>query len=248
MSRIYFHTSDDTVAVSGAERAAFAIFCEGIAVPFLDRYSNGVKPLLLDLFPTDHYIHSMSHRSSDVLLAFRHLGSIVIDGEKTSPFSLFLNTAFALGNDAVKFAARVHGQCEIHCWAKGENRKWLAGIIKDGMRIGLYREGLGWESVVEMLEASEASHVVLSYSVCEGFPNQSVANYVPPVCGDEIDYDAWYDLDAKEQWRLGIEGLVSSDRGLELTPDNWDDFYFENGHTAMQLVAHLSRVKNKGSD
>ena len=143
MSRIYFHTPTGDAEVSGAERASFGVFCESLAWTFLDYYGDYSKPIL-SLFPPHHYIHGDKTSKNSIRVAFQQArDELYLNGKPINPFALSLNTAYAIGNDAVKLAARIHGQCEIHCWAKGENRKWLAGIVQQGLACGLYRAGMG---------------------------------------------------------------------------------------------------------
>lgn len=247
MSRIYFHTPTGDAEVSGSERASFGVFCESLAWTFLDYYAEYSKSIL-SLFPPHHYIHGDKASKNYIMVAFQQArGELCLNGKPISPFALSLNTAYAIGNDAVRLAARIHGQCEIHCWTKGENRKWLAGIVQQGLARGFYRAGMGWDDVISLLLSADDSPAVMSYSVCEQFPNQGITGfyYDTPVGADgEPDYDAWYDLSEEDQWYLAMKGLeAKGGSGLELSPDTWDNFFFDDGYTAMDLardLAHLS--------
>lgn len=143
-----------------------------------------------------------------------------------------LNTAMAVGSDPVKLMARLHGQCEIHCFVEGPNRKWLADIIEQGCESGLLRCGddprldAGWFRVMDMLRKRDDRPVVCSYSVCEQFPNAAAANFPLPLdeYGDP-DPDAWYKLPKKERWELAMAGIRKTG-WLELKPENWANYRF----------------------
>ena len=243
MSRIYFHTPTSTAEVRGNERAHFGVFCSNLAWFILKPYAELPSPPLACIFPSGHYVHHSSNFAESARIAFSVGTERLTLGERQiDPFVLSLNTALSLGNDTVRLAARIHGQCEIHCWASGQNRKWLAGIVRQGVASCFYRSGMGWDSVIELLESDSAAPVVLSYSVCDGFPNKYVSAWTPPTDEDgEPDYDAWYDLPTSEQWRLAFDGLAASGGGLELSPAGWTDYYFGDGYTAMNLADDLMK-------
>lgn len=246
MSRIYFHTIDDCddATVRGSERAHFGIICSDIAWSVVrnlaDEWSD--RPSILrNAFPVGHYALTSGKFSESAALHFR-VGNepLILAGEKINMFPLILNTAYFMGSDPVRLGARLHGQCELHAYVEGKNRKWLANIIRQGRKFKFLRDDMGWESVIELLERGDDSPIVTSYSVCEQFPNSHVADYDHPELDDgELDYDAWYDLPHDEQWELAIRGLRESSNGLEIKPDNWNDFYFSNGFDANQLVSKL---------
>lgn len=241
MSRIYFHTPEEDVAVHGSERAHFGVFCENLAWSLIDYYALGSSPKILQLFPKSHYAHNgVTEKSIEV--AFKHARSELKIGDRAiDPFSLSLNTALKLGNDAVKFAARVHGQCEIHCWTRGENRAWLANIIQQGWDCGFYRGNAGWGEVIQLLRSDDKTPCVLSYSVCEQFPNRAIAGCYYDDKEDE-DGEKWYEMPESEQWQLAMMGLEMDHAKLELKPDGWDDYFFMDGYTAMDLAKDLSEL------
>ena len=98
-------------------------------------------------------------------------GYLMVEGQRVDIFGAQLDTAITIGSDQLKFAARLHGQCEIHCYVECKNRKWLASIIEQGLEQHLYRKDKGWESVIKLLRNGCKSPVVMSYSVCDSFPS-----------------------------------------------------------------------------
>lgn len=242
MSSIQFHSlkPNNTVEVRGCERHLFGNFCArltwGFLEPFTGEYGNE-KSILRNIFPSSHYVHSLGGFRQNAQTALL-VGDIKLQlGDKIfSAFDLALNTALSLGSDCVRLAARLHGQCEIHAYIKGENRRWLAGIIRSGRASGFFRADMGWEAVIDLLEADDTESVVTSYSVTDSFPNQSVADF----CSD--DEDAWYSLSFEKQWEMAIAGLYAQG-GLELRPENWDTIRFGIGINACHLIDELLKTK-----
>lgn len=214
-------------------------------------------------------------------------------GRDIDPFSVCLNTALRYGSDPVRLAARIHGQCEIHAWVDGKNRAWLADLVQRGLDEKVYRAGIwyvdrvsdgpaigqsdrkwsdqGWGEVIALLRSRDDGPVVMSYSVCDQFPNRDAAQWEPPPMPEgwapdwaasdegraqwESDYpepwqreeryrqdagdlcDLWYDLPDEERWRLGMEGLRTAGGGLEVSPDEFGQYYFTSGLTLPDLLA-----------
>lgn len=180
-----------------------------------------------------------------------------------------LNTALVAGSDPIRLAAKIHGWCEVHAWFEGKDRAWAADIMEEGLETGVYRRTLirppfpgveplgppeeqsqGWEDVIALLRSGDQGPVVMSYSVCDQFPNQYISNWAHPpmpegwhpdwVEGEEElmiweashptqeerekefrDYsDSWYELDQKEQWDSGMAGLRLKRPWACITPDN----------------------------
>jgi len=181
----------------------------------------------------------------------------VVNGVRLENFDIALNTAIAAGGTALQLAAKIHGRCEIHCFVDGGDRAWFAEVIQKGLDYGLFRqkwkypgnapdgEGTwydqGWESVQELLRETDDGPVVLSYSVCDSFPNAEAANWTPPLGQipdgytidewDDLDEDErkdlsrdlWYELPSDEQWDLAIEGLRTRRPWLQISPDTLDE-------------------------
>lgn len=186
---------------------------------------------ILDLLPADCYLRRRpfpNHEFFRDLRMWTRNGSepsLNLNGKSVAVFSLQLNTALAVGNDAMRLMARLHGQCEIHAWVDGPNRAWMAKIIKDGRSTGVLRSEMGWESVADLLLSADDQPMVTSYSVCESFPNPG-----PDAEGmSEDEHDAWYGQSEAKQWESAIESLRPRHEGtLEMRPDQWafPDYHF----------------------
>jgi len=218
---------------------------------------------ILDIIPKSSYVHEEAKRAwqnskngwinpvyrvalNEAIQTWIKVGlgadHFIWQNKKLGKFATILNTAMAAGNDVIKLAARIHGQCEIHCWVTGKNRDWLADIIEKGLDINLLRQNEGWSSVVDFLRINNQEPVVCSYSVCEDFPGPHVVKDLSKIPNyDKLDSDAFYELDTEKQWALALEGLNPV---LEITPDNWDDYYFGDGTTLFNIK---TAIFNKGS-
>ncbi len=154
MSRIYFHSPSETAEVSGAERHHMGIVCDEVFLSSLsltgEHYitSNEEHPLYYVTNP-EHY--SRQSRG-DAFIKSLALSIKVSSGKSPIRYwngkemknlnllAACLNTVCAVGSDPLKLYARIHGQCEIHCYVEGRNREWLASIIQLGLDCGLYRK------------------------------------------------------------------------------------------------------------
>ena len=251
MSAIYFHSQNGEEArLYGSERAYMSKTCDSLLFQSLGLEEGGrivEDHWVANLFPPDHYIRTFSkggmvHWLKIALSTEYDLPIKCVDGTQTTALSLAINTALRVGNDQIKLMARLHSQCEIHAWVDGPNRKWLADIIDLGRKTHLFRANQGWEDVSALLRKREDSPVVASYSVCDGFPNQTIAKLGGCVLDEDDEEDtAWYDLSPEEQWNFGIAGLKAYDSnytyGLELRPDTWDDYIVELGVSGYDLSA-----------
>lgn len=227
VSRIYFQSKDAEAEVSGTERAHMGVLITDLATAILMSGTAVTADRVRRLLPLETYMDRVADR--DFAHELRcYLGGgqpLLWRGEKVDPFVMALDTALALGGDPLRLYARIHGQCEIHGYVEEANRRWLAGIIREGLSIGLFRSGKegrrsGWEDVIALLENADGGPVVTDFSVSESFPGPEVAGVA--------DENAWDSLSDEEQWDLAIAGLrrVAGDRGLEWTPDGWADFRF----------------------
>lgn len=268
MSRVYFHSPSGTAELYGSERAYMGVLTNDLALGVLDPEGYGRPEHLIKLMPEGHDLSKIM-RSPHWAKWFRtkfSVGSLGDDlfqyqGQPIETFALALNTALVIGNDPLKLMARLHGQCEIHAHIHPSNRHWVALIIERGLEVGLYRQGQGWEDVRTFLDSSDTEPVVTSYSVTDGFPNQYVAEWQPPIdlsvnlmphhFSDEewaeldLDdrtanaHDLWYELPGEERWEAAMRGLTTGRKGaaLEIKPENWDSFRFVHKLSAFDLVA-----------
>jgi hypothetical protein len=187
-----------------------------------------------ELFHKDHYLRTIdsSQYVRSLETALKVDRSVLNLPKKCTSFVLSLNTALATGNDVIKLGARIHGQCECHCWVAGTDRAWLAEIIAEGRDSKIFRDDHGWESVRSHLREAE-DPIVLSYSVCKQFPNRTVAGVV--------DED-WERMSDAVKWDSAFKALENPELGLQLSPNrwNWPDYYFEPKYTGFDLEALLN--------
>lgn len=221
MSRIYFHTRDEGQAeVLGSERAHFGCVVSDVSAAFIPHFPESVLPFI----QPGHYMHTLRHGpawQSALRTSMTHGdGDLVLyQGKPVESFSLQLNTLIAIGSEPLKLAAWIHGQCELHGYVEGPSRAWLAGVIEKGRETGLYRASVGWEDVTKLLRAAADAPVVMSYSVCDSFPNSHVARWEAPTDEDgESDYDAWYEIPEGERWDLAMAGLRADSSITPLFP------------------------------
>lgn len=259
MSRVYFHTPSGEAELHGSERAWLSTLCRDVTVGLLNLQHNGDRIREIapgrpgwPPFPEPMEFAAFQQwcRSMELAITAGGAGDVLYWKDKPiDSFDLVLNTACRVGGDPLKLAARIHGQCEIHGWCDGKDRAWLASIINDGLRAGLFRRGLrpelapgqpgewqsqGWENVTRLLRSRDDEPVVMSYSVCDQFPNQYVADWEPSEGAGE---DAWYDLPDDEQWRIAMDALRSRRGQLRLSPDDWDTYYFGHGLSVLDIIA-----------
>lgn len=286
MSRVYFHTPSAEAELHGSERAWLGGLCNDIARGVLDVQNNHerIREFLPDRdgytayphYPAPDYFARFQQWRTSAELAITGSfgeGGLTWKGKTADAFSLVLNTAARVGGDPVKLAARIHGQCEIHCWCEGKDRAWVAEIIDKGLRDGIYRRGMrpekapgvpgelvsqGWEEVAALLRSRDDEPVVMSYSVCDQFPNRYEAGWEPPAdadlrpdwCDDEYwaeldDSDraryradeGWDRLTDAERWDAGMAALRVQKGGLQLDPDDWDTFSFGHCLSVFDLLA-----------
>lgn len=228
MSYLAFTTeSHGEVHLRGAERAHMNILVGDLAksvIPHED--ARVLRAMTSRVRPSFEEIGFGHARLNRALLGAALLHGedelFQVDGEPVDNFSLTLNTALVLGSDPICLAARLHGQCEIHLYVEGPNRAWLADLIQQGLDLGIFREGVRWDEVQELLRADDTAPVVTySSQTGDNFPNASLADWTPPKIDGEDDWDAWYDLLAADQWQLALPGLraKSVKDELELRPD-----------------------------
>lgn len=252
MSAVYFTSPTDESRLRGSERAYMGNMGSDALLAALDitdthEYESweeetrkGVCAMLrareeFSFSPPRTYTTKQVHTTLKV--AWHDECFVMPNGTEVGVWRAGLNTLLATGNDTVQLLARLHGQCELHCYVEGTYRFWLADIMERGRASALYRPDQGWESVMEHLRESDDEPVVCSYSVCDGFPSQDLAlesgMWEPELDedGEFVDEDAWYnEVKPEEAWDMCMAGLRkrSGSHWLELTPDRWDwpEFHF----------------------
>jgi hypothetical protein len=249
VSRIYFHSQDGTAELRGSERAHMGILCCDMFIASLgeiwDWKDN--RSWTRELFPAGHYVLKAGREFNGPSYAqccetYLRVGDaeILLGGKPVSGWTIGLNTALAMGNQVIKLFARLHGQCEIHCFVRGENRAWLSDIMAEGLLEGICRRDQGWEDVIQLLRSTDKLPVVCSYSVCRQFPNAAVALTLFAGFLDEAErdedreaaFERFDELPASERWALAYVKLHPS---LELQPDNWDAYRFGDLPNGFQL-------------
>lgn len=242
MSTVYFRQADGQVAeLRGTERhwAAWTIekMCKA-AMPAISTYrtqdEHPIGRLLADK------VNWPQWKLSDLLvhMVAREPKILTPMGE-ISGFALLNNTALLLGSDALKVLVHLHAACEVYTWIAGKNRKWFAGMLRRGRAENILRSRQGWEGVIEFLEQTDASPVVLSYSVCDSFPSA----YAAGLSLEEGERQDWNEKSFSERWDICMARLVAAELAdvdgchLEMKPENWDRFWFGPRVTIMDLVA-----------
>lgn len=205
MGKVYFHSPSGEAELRGSERAHAGWLTSAIGIAALDLRVESLR------FIECEFAGRVS-RPEDVAGAEVSLrvgsASFALPSGRYDAWEALLNTCLVLGSEPLCFLARMHAQCEIHAWVDGPDRAWLAGVMGDGCRVGLMRDGQGWDDVTALLRARSDEPVVMSYSVCDQFPSRDVAQWKPPLGEDGApNRDAWYDLDEAERWRLAMAGV-----------------------------------------
>ena len=247
MSYVAFHSPSGRAQVLGSERAFASGLINDMALGLITPRDQHDVDQLLELIPAGHYLRQRPQ--SPLLLPqwvsrFQMTWSVELPlswgNRRFDAWTCSLNTALALGNDPVRFLARLEAQCEMHCWVDGPDRDWLAGLIEEGRRLGVYRAAAGWEEAVTLLRSRADEPVVLSHSSGEGFPSISASDWEPPPLAgqdDELDWDAWYEIPDAEQWEICMAWLRRQPGRLQLTPDGWSEYHFSHGLTVFDLTA-----------
>ena len=228
-----------------------------------DTYHASWKGLPPGVMSPRRFDPEPERRLAAALKTALHVEDLQLDvaGVRLHTGDVELNTALVAGSDPIRLAAKIHGWCEAHAWVDGPDREWMAGIIEDGLATGIYRRTLpapsgdtrpphtqGWEDVLGLLRESADGPVVMSYSVCDDFPNLGIADWAPPRLPDDwrpawadsaeglAEWDAyddaekaesradaaesaWYDLSEERKWALAMDGLRSSHPWARIAPD-----------------------------
>lgn len=252
MSRIYFHTHEHGGAeLRGSERAWMGCLVNDMMLAVLGDLEHA-KPWLLPLLPPNCYLRTQPDfgRACATWLRVAMGETLRLPSGPVEPWLMGLNTALALGSDELRLLARLHAQCEVHCWIEGEKDKgWLADIIENGRRLSIMRDEQGWESVVTLLRQPGDFPVVCSYSVCEQFPNFGALPDDHPLKlrTDEDRGEAFYELTEAEQWTLCFGALKEAGGGLHITRKGWDKFIFGDGTSAFNLRSRAAPQSDGGT-
>jgi hypothetical protein len=231
MSTVYFHMLDGDAEVASRERAQAAFICETIGaamlVPHIDKLGLNAR----------HY------RDPGMLRVHYSMGiakTIKAGGREFNAWEAMLNTALAVGSDALCFLTKMHAQCEIHAWVAGEHREWLAGIIEQCAAERLVRMeykghdgkpfSSGWRETIAALRRTDKHPVVMSYSVCERFPRPSLWKDL-----QEGGEDAFYAMSDAEQWAACTPSIAH----VQIAPDNLRGERFGDGTTTLDIIEAL---------
>lgn len=217
---------------------------------------------------------------------FDYAPTFVFKGKPIKLTSLIANTVMAVGSDPMRLVPKIHFTCESHGYVQGFHRKWLADVIEEGLEERVLRRGywdtkdetaylrqtmnmevtedamkpvfrsFGWDDVAALLRASTKGPVVMSFSVCEGFPNAYTGDWMPAWPeGVEEKWDAlteeqqkerserseaWYDLPESKQWAISVKGLKDPKRKLfnePLTPQNLRTYRFGHELSFLDLIS-----------
>lgn len=247
MSRIYFHTPTRTVEVHGAERAWLGNLCDdfGLAptTPTMVRELNDWIPVHLYKPFGQYDLNSDLARDFDQRYRFWDAPRLSYGPLDMRPWTITRNTCARHGSPALRLAARIDAQCEVHGWAEGDTKAWMADTITDGLDAGIFRRAskdhpLGWDDVINLLR-EDPEPVVMSYSVTDSFPNPARDHWEDHHGSDE-DWQAWDDLGAEEQWDDALS-RVRADPRKEITPHGYDLGY--NGLTWLDLKHGEQRTR-----
>ena len=217
MSSIHFESKDrEPVSVHGGERSWFQDTIFNISMPFITNLQFK-SDKWFDALVNSMGEHYLARYKNDRLMFAKYLETSIAVGNVSfygiDIFNLALNTAMVIGSPPIKLAARISGQCEVHCFVQNGNRQWISNIICQGLRTGIFRRDVGWNNVLDLLD--ESGDIVLSYNVCDPF---------------------WFEDDElPKTWDELFEELKESGGGLELKPDDFDDFGFSAGWNLIDL-------------
>jgi hypothetical protein len=256
MSYISLSTREnETIAYgTGADRAHFSFLAERMFVGLFDMDDPHNWEKIAPHVITDVYTDKRTALLNDIKGYFSARSVLHIDGKPVDLFIAKLNTALCYGSDAMKLAARLSGQSELHCWVAGKNRSWLADIIENApatiFRVDAATGESYWKPIIEALRETDEGDAVFSYSVGSSFPLVEYDNEFISSLAEKEDEDGYdegeemYLWDGKthtERWDDTIEAFKQATRSqmLELTPDTWNSYYFGQGPDALNILEKL---------
>jgi hypothetical protein len=211
MSTIYFKQRDgEECGIRGSERAWFSMQVFDLFMCSLSLNEFGSNQALFRMV----WREDLDARSGRTIEDFRNWARAArwyyCGEEQFDAFSVQLNTAIAMGSDVIRLAARIHAQCEVHGYFDDSDRPWLKKLIEDGLSLGIFRTGQGWEPLLEMIGEGEGE-IVMHFSVTDGFP------------GDR-------------PWEEAMQRL--KENGMRICPDNLGET-FTHGINGFQLAQRL---------
>lgn len=217
MSRVYFHSPRGEAELRGSELANMHGTVHDVAMVALPPSRDLILPRLTN--PVRAWFAAKPYWQflADVRVTFGVGGALFrdFDGAALGNFPLALNTVLAIGSDPLCLYARLAGQCEIHAYVEGPNRKWMAGLIRDGLDVGLYRNDEGWDAVVVLLESHDDEPVVTSYSGTASFPDADLLDL------SEEEISALTDEGYDALWEPCLAALRADTVNVrEINPDN----------------------------
>lgn len=241
MSAVYFTAKNKEATLCGSERAYAGLTCTRLFEHSLDMSlpnNANWREMLIPVLGDGGWVRDRETAVEALSSPMSYDVEYRMGDQEASLFWTTLNTTLAMGSDAVKLLARVHGQCELHGWVAEESAPWLADIIADGLNSGVLRPGKGWDTVEELLR-DPGSDVVMSYSVTDSFP--SVYFLLEDDDGEMDETEDLYELPHDELWSRCLAKLKSSEFEswqLELSPDTWGTFKYR-GPTGFGLAKGL---------
>ena len=244
MSAIYLHTeADDPVRISGAERGWLGGIVDAASLASVQLDQGRLRRLWKEKDPDLLWVMRAT-RGDPHRISYNVGGETVWDagGGEHNAFHVALNSAMAFGGPHVRLAARLHGQCEIHCYVEDVQRHFLARKIEDATSCGIFRAGVGWEEAVARLrEVRHFGAAVFSYSTTRNFPCLQ-PGAIDPVYDDEREWDAacreFDALPRRTRWGRAMEALRQRNRDgcrMHLADFGWERFTFGDAPTLPEL-------------
>lgn len=226
MSRVYFTTKDAEVELSGRERAYAGCTVTALASATLRGFDQ--RKRYEPYMPQDCYLRNVKdeHWALSFSMWFGSRADLVLpDGRVLPTWNMALNTAIQMGSDPIRLLTRVHAQCEIHGYVEEGNRDWFASLIDEGRKTNILRADMGWEGVAGLCRNGNGGPVVMSYSVCDGFPDTDTY---------PGDSETFYELSEEEQWERCLTNLRDNGN-CEIKPEGWETAYFGDPWTTFDL-------------
>lgn len=212
MGRIIYSARDDTYQSFGREMRGLT-----------DRLQSGICRAAIGSFDDDLWAKALRCGEESVTVRAQYgFGGVssskvyLPDGSEHDGWTIGLNTLAAVASESVKLLARIHAQCELHCWFSEDHREWfkdqLAAAIEADLLDAEYRAPL-----IEWL-GNARGPIVLSYSVCDEFPSPAMLEKFQ---GGECAYEAFEQSGMSEE-QLFDECLATLQEtpSLRITPEN----------------------------